>query len=226
MKKIRIEIAQTGMGKKVNQDYAVSAENIAVTLDGCGSSEHSEVGSSMMGEAIRKNSTKLNEKNFESFANNTLYQFLKEDTSEERFISEFQFTIVACIETKKDFVVLTAGDGFVITVDKSNNVRFIQLDNDLNIANGEAPGYIAYNLNPSPSLYNNNIYFYKLQFSKSKYSSVYVASDGFRFILDKRFPEDERIMIKNALIQRDQKTIEMVLRRNQSKILDDISISS
>ena len=65
-----------------------------------------------------------------------------------------------------------------------------------------------------------------MQFSKSKYSSVYVASDGFRFILDEKFPADERAMIENALIQRDQKTIEMVLKRNQSKILDDISISS
>ncbi len=93
---------------------------------------------------------------------------------------------------------MTAGDGFIITVDKSNNVRFIQLDNDVNIANGEAPEYIAYNLNPSPSLYNSNVYFYKLQFSKSKYSSVYVTSDGFRFVLDKRFPENERIMIKRC----------------------------
>jgi len=195
-------------------------------LDGCGSGEHSEVGSSSMGEAIRKNSTKLNEKNFESFANSTLYQFLMEDTREERFIAEFQFTIVACIETKEDFVVLTAGDGFVITVDKSSNVRYIQLDNDVNVANGEAPGYIAYNFNPSPSRYNSNVYFDKMQFSKSKYSSVYVASDGFRFILDERFPADERAIIENALIQRDQKTIEMVLKRNQSKILDYISISS
>lgn len=226
MKKIKIEIAQAGMEKSVNQDYAISTENIAVVLDGCGSGEHSEIGSSRMGEAFRKNSTKLNEKNFESFANNTLYRFLKEDTSEEKFVSEFQFTIVACIETKNNFVVLTAGDGFIITVDKSNNVRFIQLDNDVNIANGEAPEYIAYNLNPSPSLYNSNVYFYKLQFSKSKYSSVYVTSDGFRFVLDKRFPENERIMIKDALIQRDQETIETVLKRNQSKILDDISISS
>ncbi len=30
------------MEKSVNQDYAISTENIAVVLDGCGSSEHSE----------------------------------------------------------------------------------------------------------------------------------------------------------------------------------------
>lgn len=226
MKKIKIEIAQAGMDKTVNQDYAVSTDNIAVVLDGCGSGKHSEVGSSRMGEAIRKKSTKLNEKNFESFANTTLNEFLMEDTSDERFIAEFQFTIVACIETKEDFVVLRAGDGFIITVDKSNSVRYIQLDNNINIANGGAPEYIAYNMNPSPLRYNSNVYFNKMQFSKSEYSSVYVASDGFRFILDKNFPADEKAIIENALIQRDQNTIEMVLKRNQSKILDDISISS
>ena len=226
MKKIRIEIAQTGMGKTINQDYAVSTENLAVVLDGCGSGEHSEVGSSRMGEAIRKHSMKLNEQNFESFANDTLQKFLMENTIEKRFIDEFQFTIVACIETKKEFIVLVAGDGFVITVDKLNNIRYIQLDNDVNVANGEAPRYIAYNFNPSPSRYNRNVYFDKIQFSKSLYSSVYVASDGFRFILDDKFPADERTMIQNALIQRDQSIIEMVLKRNQSKILDDISISS
>ena len=57
MKKIKIEIAQTGMGKDINQDYAVSTENLAVVLYGCGSGEHSEVGSSRMGEAIRKHSS-------------------------------------------------------------------------------------------------------------------------------------------------------------------------
>lgn len=226
MKKIKIEIAQVGMGKTVNQDYAVSTNNIAVVLDGCGSGEHSEVGSSRMGEAIRKNSIWLNERNFESFTNTTLHKFLIEDTREERFIAEFQFTIVACLETKKDFIVFTAGDGFIITVDKLNNLRYIQLDNDVNVANGEAPRYLAYNLNPSPSRYNSNVYFDKMQFSKSKYTSVYVASDGFRFILDEKFPADERAIIENALISRDQYKIEMVLERNQSKILDDISISS
>ena len=46
MKKNKIEIAQTAYGKDVNQDYSVSTENIAVILDGCGSGEHSEIGSS------------------------------------------------------------------------------------------------------------------------------------------------------------------------------------
>lgn len=46
----------------MNQDYSVSTENIAVILDGCGSGEHSEIGSSRMGEAIRKNSSSLDEK--------------------------------------------------------------------------------------------------------------------------------------------------------------------
>lgn len=226
MKKIKIEIAQAGMGKSVNQDYSVATENITVALDGCGSGEHSEVGSRRMGEAIRKNSAKLNEKNFENFANSTLHKFLMEDSSEERFVSEFQFTIIACIETKREFVILTAGDGFIITVDILNRVRYIQLDNDINVANGEAPRYIAYNLNPTPSRYNSNVYFDKMRFSKSEYASVYVASDGFRFILDHKFPGEERTILENALIQRDQKTIEMVLQRNQSKIWDDISISS
>ena len=93
MKKNKIEIAQTAYGKDVNQDYSVSTENLAVILDGCGSGEHSEIGSSRMGEAIRKNSSNLDEKNFERFANKTLYEFLMEDSREERFISEFQFTI-------------------------------------------------------------------------------------------------------------------------------------
>lgn len=226
MKKKKIEIAQVGMGKIVNQDYAVSTDNIAIILDGCGSGQHSEVGSSRIGEAIRENSASLNEMNFESFANDTLNQFIMENEDEERFISEFQFTIVACLETKENFIVLTAGDGFVITVDKLNKVRYIQLDNDLNTANGEAPGYIAYNLNPSSSRYNCNIYFDKMELPKSKYSSIYVASDGFRFILDERFSVKDRKKIENVLIQREQKKIEIVLKKNQSKILDDIAISS
>lgn len=226
MKKIKIEIAQAGMGKNVNQDYSVATENIAVVLDGCGSGERSEVGSKRMGEAIRKSSAKLNDKNFERFANCTLYDFFMEDSSEERFISEFQFTIIACIETKKDFVVLTAGDGFIITVDKQNKIRYIQLDNDATVADGEAPNYISYNLNPNLSRYNSNVYFDRMLFPKVEYASVYVASDGFRYILDEKFPAEEKNIIEEALVRRDKKIIELVLKRNQSIILDDISISS
>lgn len=226
MKKIKVAVTQSAFGKKTNQDYAVSTQNIAVILDGCGSGKHSEVGSSRMGEVIRKNSMKLNEMNFESFVNTTLNRFLMEDTSEDEFISKYQFTVLACIETFVEFIVFTAGDGFIITVDNSNNIRYIQIDNNINIAEGEAPQYIAYNLNPNPLRYNSNVYFDKMRFTKLKYKSIYVASDGFRFILDAKFPENEKKIIENALIQRDQSTIEMVLQRNQSKIYDDISISS
>ncbi len=43
---------------------------------------------------------------------------------------------------------------------------------------------------------------------------------------DEKFPAVERAIIKKALIERDQNTNETVLKRNQNRILDDISISS
>lgn len=55
---------------------------------------------------------------------------------------------------------------------------------------------------------------------------MYVASDGFRFILNDNFPQDQKQLLEAALISRDEATIKAILKENQSKILDDISISS
>ena len=71
-----------------------------------------------------------------------------------------------------------------------------------------------------------NIYFDKMFFLKTDYESVYVASDGFRFILNDNFPQDQKQLLEAALISRDEATIKAILKENQSKILDDISISS
>lgn len=226
MKKTRIEIAQTGMGKTVGQDYAVSTNNLAVVLDGCGSGEHSEVGSCRMGEALRKKSRKFDEETFEVLAKSIFTEIVMEDPREERIIDELQFTVVACLETSTDFIVFRAGDGFIITVDKFNQIRFIQLDNNINVANGEAPEYIAYNYMPNRQRYSTNVRFRKYYFSKSEYSSVYVASDGLRFVLSDKFPTDEKKLFQQALIERKQNEIVTILSRNRTKILDDISIAS
>ena len=225
MKETGIEIAQAGMGKQVNQDYAVST-NIALVLDGCGSGQYSEYGSRRIGEIIRKNSAKLNEKNFEYFVNRIMRKVLITDSNEDNFNSRYQFTIVACLETEKNFIIMTAGDGYIVTIDKLNNIKYMQVDNNINIANGDAPGYIAYNLNPNSDMYNSNIYFKKMFFAKSKYSRVYVASDGLRFILNTNFPKEEKAKFEEALILGNSKEIEIVLQNNRNKIFDDISIAS
>ena len=226
MKKIQIEIVQTGMGKTIGQDYAISTNNLAVVLDGCGSGEHSEVGAHKMGERLRKKSKKINEGNFEDIAYTSFYEIVMEDDSEERIISELQFTLIACLETGNEFIVYSAGDGFIITVDKSNMINYIQLDNDVNLANGEAPKYLAYNYIPNRQRYSTKVTFSKKNFAKDQYKFVYVASDGLRFVLGDKFPSEDKELFKKALTDRSQSEIKTILRRNQTLILDDISIAS
>ena len=226
MKKVEIEVAQTGMGKTIGQDYAISTNNLAVVLDGCGSGEHSEIGSHKMGELLRKKSKKINEGNFEDIAYTSFFEIVMEDDSEERIISELQFTVIACLETRKDFIVYSAGDGFIITVDKSNEVSYIQLDNDVNVANGEAPKYLAYNYIPNRQRYSTKVTFGKKYFPKGRYKFVYVASDGLRFVLGEKFPFNEKKLFEKALVDRKQGEIETILSRNRTLILDDISIAS
>lgn len=226
MKKVGIEIVQTGMGKNIGQDYAISTNNLAVVLDGCGSGEHSEVGAHKMGEALRKKSRRINEGNFEDIAYTSFYEIVMEDDSEDRIIAELQFTLIACLETKSEYIVYSAGDGFIITVDNSDVIKYIQLDNDVNVANGEAPKYLAYNYIPNRQRYSTRVIFGKKYFSKTQYKHVYVASDGLRFVLGDKFPSKDRDLFKKALVERNQREIETILRRNKELILDDISIAS
>lgn len=222
----KVEIVQTGMGKTIGQDYAISTDNLAVVLDGCGSGEHSEIGARRMGETLRKKSKRINEGNFENIAYTSFYEIVMEDDSEERIIAELQFTLIACLETPKDFIVYSAGDGFIITVDKSNVVNYIQLDNDVNVANGEAPKYLAYNYIPNRQRYSKKVTFCKKYFSKEQYKFVYVASDGLRFVLGDKFPSKDKELFKTALVDRNPSEIKTILSRNRTLILDDISIAS
>lgn len=225
MKKERIEITQAGFSKKVNQDYCVSTENLAAVFDGCGSAEHSEVGAKRMGEAIRKNSRNITSKEeLRNTISDVFYDILLEDLSDEEFADKYLFTILVCIEKDDSYEVYNAGDGFIITIDSSDRIRYIQINNNILIKNGNAPQYIAYNY-MFETLHIDHVFLRRRPFKKTDYKSVYVATDGLRFVLSDRFPKQERKAFEKALIDRDEQSIREILKRNSKKIFDDIAIA-
>ena len=225
MKKQKIEITQGSVLKKVNQDYCVSIDNLAAVFDGCGSGEHSEIGAKRMGEAIRKNSGNIvSSQNLMMTIYSTFNDIILEDLPDEEFWNKYLFTMIVCIEKDDSFEVYNAGDGYIIAIDNYDKIMYIKINNNILVANGNAPQYIAYNymigrLHRKYSRLEEKI------FPKLDYQSVYVATDGLRFILSDRFPKQERKAFEKALIDRDEQSIREILKRNSKMIYDDIAIA-
>ncbi len=225
MKKQKIEITQGCILKKVNQDYCVSTDNLAVVLDGCGSGEHSEIGAQRMGEAIRKNSKEITSgRKLLSTIVKVFRDIFREGVNAKEFRDKYLFTLLVCIEKDENFEVHNAGDGYIITIDNNKNVKYIKINNNIMVEGGNAPRYIAYDF-IGGGMYKECAFLDIRFFPKSDYQSVYVATDGLRFILSDRFPKQERKAFEKALIDRDEQSIREILKRNSKMIYDDIAIA-
>ena len=225
MKKQQIEINLGSIYKEKNKGYCVSTENLAAVFDGCASEEHSEVGAQRMGEAIRKNSRNITSKEeLRNTISDVFYDILLEDLSDEEFADKYLFTILVCIEKDDSYEVYNAGDGFIITIDSSDRIRYIQINNNILIKNGNAPQYIAYNY-MFETLHIDHVFLRRRPFKKTDYKSVYVATNGLGYILSDEFPKQERKAFEKALIDGNQQLIEKIIKRNAFQIYDDIAIA-
>jgi len=223
MKMQNIAISQPGEGRKErkeqNQDYCVSVGNIAVVLDGCGSASQSEIGAKMFGEAIRKNSLKLNPQNFEKFINDCMFKCYKSRT-EKDFINKFQFTILLCFEESDRFIVFSSGDGYIITINNSNKLELIEIINQLE---ENAPEYWSYNMMDNQKRNIDIFPFKKLIFSKKEYSNVYVSSDGIRFIVNgEKLLFDEFCELLN---EKNSEKLSDFFKESEETLKDDTSIA-
>ena len=225
MKKQQIEINLGSIYKEKNKGYCVSTENLAAVFDGCASEEHSEVGAKRMGEAIRKNSRTITSKEeLRKTISDVFFDILSKGLHENEFRDKYLFTVMVCVEKDDSYEVYNAGDGFIITIDNSDRIRYIKINNNILIENGNAPQYIAYNY-MFETLYIDHVFLENRPFKKTDYKSVYVATNGLSYIMSDKFPKKEREMYEKALIDGNQQLIEKIIKRNAFQIYDDIAIA-
>lgn len=211
-----------------NQDFTFNILNMKVVLDGCGTGKHSEVGVRIFSQLFAREckayidrGEEINENNFRLVVDIVFSKMLALCSDISFLFQNYCFTILICFEHEDEFVVLSAGDGFIIKEDE-NGITFDVLDD------GEYPAYYVYNFVQPKSLlkeYKEGVSFKEHHYSKEEFMNVGVASDGFRFF--ENLLDVEKIKFMNFLHEGKGPQLEILINRNNLKnemFHDDISI--
>lgn len=202
------------------QDFGLIFGNVKLALDGCSSGEFSEIGVGLFAQALAKHGN-ITAATFDHI----VYEVMKNlvdglQFTDDDLFKNFCFTILAVVETEKDFVVFSCGDGYAFTVNIDNKLNILNLDQGYN----DSPPYFIYNLiNPDNlSAYKDGVRFEIRHFPKSEFKKVGVGTDGYRFV--KNLDNIDRVKIEEALLLGKPGRIGQVINRNLSAFKDDITI--
>ena len=203
---------------KNKQDFVVAIDKVTVVMDGCGSTQFSEIGVSLFGQLLAQEKN-IEPGNFVQIVYEIFVKLIKICPEYDNFIYEnLCFTILACIETDDEYIVLSCGDGYII-VQQDSVVSTLKLDDGL------YPKYYVYNfIDNKESLkeYKDGVDFSILHFSKVEYENVGVATDGFRYVDD--LDNLEKSHFYTYLAEGKKGKINMLINRNGNNFKDDIAI--
>lgn len=222
--------------KDINyQDLAAETPKFILVLDGCTginpdeeesnhkNSTFSEVGTRMFAQLF---SSLPNFDNLEKFEENVKYTFdkmikqLKEWYSDPRKLDKFidrnlLFTILVCFDTDDAYIVKTYGDGYIITINSNNDISYIRLNY------GKASPYYAYKYCSYDVSQRLKEYEFKTYtFSKEKFNSVGIATDGIKPIDEYELRNYDKLLIRGASKERLKTEITM----NRNRFYDDVTI--
>lgn len=219
--------------------YAEST-SVKIVCDGCGSCPNSEVGANLFVDLFVNDEyfVDCNSSNIERKVDEIYNKFFslydvsgdKEMARRADFLYKyFIFTILVTTEHEDYFDVNYCGDGYIITQKHDNTIEFIELDN---VSGGGFTDFYVYNYFHAMNRYSDiDMKFRNMQFSKSEYKNVGVATDGLRFIVDaERYTEiynAEELLseFKDLLIAGKASAINRFINRNANMFKDDITIA-
>lgn len=226
---------------KNNQDYFFYNEKVKIAIDGCSlgdefDSSNTEVGAKLFSSLFSQINPKLRD-DPKMFEKNVYYIFSKllnlfdskfgetDKTKIEYLIKFFSFTIIACFELDDGFIVKTMGDGYIIMINKDNQISYFKLDYD------NSPPYYIYNCIQMDNL-NDKISFETYRFSKEHFNNIGVSTDGISiFASEFALPKSEILKIDKFLLNKDNlpeinanSRIVSTINKNKSIFFDDVTL--
>lgn len=226
-----VKVCKTGsdhiFANKNNHDFMFNLLNMKIVLDGCGSGNHSEIGSKLFAQLFSRKvkefydkNIEVNETNFIDIVNSVFYKMMSLCDDSHFILNNYCFTILVCFEMADEFVVFSCGDGYIIK-ESNEGIEFEMLDD------GEYPCYYVYNFITDKSIlkeYKDGVNFKVARFSKEDYINVGVATDGLRYT--EKLLEVEKIKFMKYLQEGKSGQIEKLINRNNQNGIfhDDISI--
>lgn len=179
-----------GNTHNANQDFLIGGEKFGIVADGCSGCEYSEVGTRLVLQLYDhlkdKDDPSKFEENIKKVIDGVINMFksYEHDNNLDGILNSFVvnnmlFTLLACFETKDEFIVYTLGDGYIITRNIFGDFSYIHIDYE------NQPPYILYNYMKNKNGESLcNIPFKVFKFKKSLFNGVGVASDGITPIVE------------------------------------------
>ena len=210
---------------KNRQDFGAIFQNdegymVKFSLDGCSSGHFSEVGVLLFAQAIAKR-TDITALTFR----NVVHQEMRRLTgglgfTDAELFENFCFTILAVVETEKEFVVFSCGDGYVFTITNEHELEVIDIDRGYD----NYPPYFVYNLmNPDNlTAFKEGVEFRARFYSKEQYENVGVGSDGYRFV--EKLNNVDKVAFEAAMLAGKPGKIGQIINRNAQVFKDDITV--
>jgi len=213
-----------------NQDCGFDFKKFNCVVDGCSEGEHSEIGAKLFTKRLR-DFLILRDKFADKYSQTRIgkvgvYEIVKifEDLLEfvaptnqiyDKYLSDIHnnmlFTILFLQEDAWGWDFYICGDGFVITQDHNDVIKFHDIDH------APAPMYLAYSYVKPESLalsdeeksYLKQTPFKVFRYYKKEYKSVGIASDGIAYIagteqedkFKELFPKKKDFLIKRFINQ-------------------------
>lgn len=190
-----------------NQDSCLelvgkNGEKVKIVCDGCTninhnnpetySLTHNEVGSGLFCLLYRLLDNPFDYEHFIENANDIMKKMLdligfsKEKSNDTNMLSSISynlcFTILACFETKDNFIVYNLGDGAILVENKLGVITYIEKKY------GKCPPYLVLNY-----VYGKDFKFEKEIFDKAEVNDVGIASDGIQHALNKSLDKNAKL---------------------------------
>lgn len=163
---------------KNNQDFGIETNRMLLILDGCSNASYSEVGTRLFAQLFKRREEWDNVEKFEENVKATFDSIIEmmkkyypnQKEMEDLFIMQnLLFTMIACFQTQKEYIVKLFGDGYIITQNKWGAVSYMKFSYPL-------PPYFGY------KYCENHLFkdyqFKTFTFDKTVFPKVAIATDG------------------------------------------------
>ena len=207
-----------------NQDFGIETPRMLLVLDGCSGAKYSEAGVRLFAQLFSRkedfDSVEKFEENVKSVFDDIIamaakYYKTPEELENDFIIENLLFTIIACFQTEKKYIVKLFGDGYIATRNKQGSISYMKF------TYGSQPPYFAYRYCNECGGEFKSYNFKTMHFDRSVFPRIAIATDGI-------MPIAKGVIggVDAHLLDSNQAYAQLLIKSNNKYFEDDVTIAT